>query len=113
MDTLPFRLLARKDNVVRDSVEFLVASALVSAKQVSAELGKATVMPPDSPADRQTINDCLGLAEQLRARLQQHSAFHGAGTNGGGALVTVSDDELTAQHAINDSQFTGAAAARS
>ena len=80
VDTLPFRLLAKKDNV-RDSVEFLVASALESAKQVSAELGKATVMPPDSPADRQIINDCLGLAEQLRARLQQHSAFHGAGTN--------------------------------
>ena len=51
------------------------------------------------------------LGEQHRARLQQHSAFNGAGINGGGALVTVSDDEHTTQHALNDSQFTGGAAA--
>ena len=110
VETPHFRLVAKKDSV-RESVQTLVVSALKSAKQVSADLGKAKAMPPDSQADQQIINDCLGLEQQLRARLQQHSAFHGAGTNGGGALVTVSDDELTAQHAINDSQFTGAAAA--
>ena len=51
------------------------------------------------------------LEEQHRARLQQHSAFNGAGINDGGAPVTVSDDEHATQHALNDSQFTGGAAA--
>ena len=85
VETLPFRLLAKKDNE-RDSVKTLVVSAIEAAKQVSADLGKAIAMPAESAADQQIINDCLGLEQQLRARLQQHSAFNG--TNGAGALVT-------------------------